>query len=977
MLRDTDGVSTIRTGGKIGDKFPATGFQRLGAQYLATGGETSINTSALTPSLSYLPGRRQVSVRRSSGGGNLISGLGFYETSPTTVGFPVNNPLQAGEIVDIQLEFAVTGIAALAPLLLAYSVNLTVGQTSVSVPNFSWIYNAQIDPDGRIGAAEVKVNGQEIFRGDGYSEVNLNGQNTNQITLLFSPVGGELLTITPKFQYVDSTGPTATFNTQAISTIQDWVSAATQGFTDLSSLISVPATTIQNRAKIIDLASDLGVRMAVNRIMTQQLFPIQGEFGPNGETVYGVANDIFGQIRFVGNWSSDISSSGTFLKNSTVTQTADYVEVTFYGTGLNLLDLPSTAASYGNHLVYVDGVQISDLENNIAHSSALNARKYGVNRVRNVVSGLTLGVHTVKITGDNSAHSACFYGFEILNESSSLAVNPGTSYVGAKKLQLVSSQSLAHNSGFESGTLGTRGGRALVYQKSDGSIGRAVNPAGSSQENLSSADHSNEDIARIYNFREFGCGRSDDFSTNIQSSANIAFTLDDGTTNLQGYGISADVSGLPGIHSNSANAAITFTFVGTGLDIFCKAQITSNTEWQAYIDGISIGNLPLVANRDQILKVVSGLRYGTHTFKIVRNPVSSGQIGLTHFIVYHPKKPSLPSGAIELAEYNILANYVANTTLGSERIAQGVLRKNAIREFTLVGTGWSVGSVDPNTNVTGFELFTNTASDYAEFTFFGTGFEWRGWYQSNFGNMSVSITKGPHAGTTNFSGFTTAYTATNNFAFNAVTGVVTPPNTNAGGYGFSVSGLTLGVHTIRFTRSGSSTIGIEAVDIITPIHSLKTNSLFEFQNTLNVGSQGVSDSRKLTFLKDLPPALKFIGKSVGTTSSPSTSSTVFIPVPDMGMAVKMSKNGNLEINAQIATSSSGSANPFLAIFVDGIQIDSEHSGLNYSGSNSISSITTVVPLAAGYHFVQIMWRSNLGGVINCPGIDRVLTAKEL
>jgi hypothetical protein len=68
--------------------------------------------------------------------------------------------------------------------------------------------------------------------------------------------------------------------------------------------ISAPFTTVVNRAKMVDLANDMSVRMGIDRIPVQQMMRVDGEAGPNGEVVWKPVNDKFDQIRFVGNFSS-------------------------------------------------------------------------------------------------------------------------------------------------------------------------------------------------------------------------------------------------------------------------------------------------------------------------------------------------------------------------------------------------------------------------------------------------------------------------------------------------------------------------------------------------------------------------------------------------------------------------------------------------------------------------------------------------
>jgi hypothetical protein len=61
MIHTSDGTTIKRVGGKPGDRSPTQGFKRDVAVYKATGGEASIDLSALSPAINYQPGQEQSS----------------------------------------------------------------------------------------------------------------------------------------------------------------------------------------------------------------------------------------------------------------------------------------------------------------------------------------------------------------------------------------------------------------------------------------------------------------------------------------------------------------------------------------------------------------------------------------------------------------------------------------------------------------------------------------------------------------------------------------------------------------------------------------------------------------------------------------------------------------------------------------------------------------------------------------------------
>jgi hypothetical protein len=175
-----------------------------------------------------------------------------------------------------------------------------------------------------------------------------------------------------------------------------------------------------------------------------------------------------------------------------------------------------------------------------SYSNALISRNYATNQAIPVVSGLTLGVHTVKMRINGSSNAYSFYGFEILNQNATavnIGVNPGIAYSSGQKLAL-SAQSLFS---YAAPVTGTTGGRAVIYLSSSATIGQAWQACAASPSYMNSASHTNEEVFRDYNFREFGANRSDDFSTIVSSLTTAAFTLDDGTTSLLGTNVSYEV----------------------------------------------------------------------------------------------------------------------------------------------------------------------------------------------------------------------------------------------------------------------------------------------------------------------------------------------------------------------------------------------------------------------------------------------------
>lgn len=750
-----------------------------------------------------------------------------------------------------------------------------------------------------------------------------------------------------------------------------------QGFVDTSQSLTATTTTgtpaagtfyssIIKRTSSVDITQDLRASLGIERIMTQQISQIQGESGPNGEPVFGVLNDDRGLVRFVGTWASAIDTNG-IRPNSNVV--GDYLEITFFGTGLNFLSrADGTSRTWTPS---VDGVATTAVTQ--AGSNVLNARNYSPNVVIQAVIGLTLGVHTVKIAL-TTGPSFEVYGLEVINASSTIIVNPGIGYSNGQKLALANASSQVHNAGFETGTLTTaKGGHVLVYQKSDGTIGKAIT-SNATQLNLTATDHTNEELVRQYHWREFGSGQSTDFSTlsGLGSNVALAFTLDDDTTTLTGNAIAEENNQLA-FNTNGAFAVVTF--VGTGLDIFRQDNASGGSDtYSVTVDGTSIGNLASTGSTTyRREKVVSGLAYATHTVKFTRVTAATYRMRLDKFLVYQPKKPTLPSGAVELADYNVMATYSANATANPLFLGTGVLRKFASREATYLGT-WVNGGIDTNTFGSGIAWLTTTSGSSVSFTFFGNAFDFRFFLNNTVAhNLTFALD-----GSTNFTGLTLNAALATGLTFTTATGVLSgTPTGGIGGNGLSVAGLALGVHTIKVTSNTVNQFYPDSLDAVTLIHSAKSNIYGDLQNTLPVGSQTISDNRKITPVKDLLPNQKAWAQAIGIINTPTTSSTASVPISDMSVTIK-TNGGPIRISyAATVTNNTASANIALQVFVDGVAVGTTKLGTAAGAGANVETVTDIikVPVSTGAHKVDLYW-SVSSGIGNSTSIFRTLLVEE-
>jgi hypothetical protein len=884
-------------------------------------------------------------------------------------------------------------------------------------------------PDPRTLTVEYPQTGQ-VFS---YPAFQVNGYQVIFPTDTFKNRGIDVPVTLNFRQTVGQNVDASDLNGANISALSQWAASGLLDDVVILGKITCPFTTVTGRALMTDLSQDLLPRFGVDRVMTQALVALSGELGPNGEPVYKPVNDKHNLMRFIGGgWQTGNDLYGQ--RAITGQNSATYAEITFYGTGLNVL---GAANDNQNQSYSVDGGATVQYIGSVGTVSILGARAYSPNQIFPVVSGLALGIHTVKLTV--SAGYFDLNGFEILNEglkttgattsgstqitglsstlglvigsfvsgagipsgatvtsivgttatisiaatatasgvalsfAGALVFTPGSTATKGKKLSTSQLAFGMYNSGFETGTLGTKGGRALVYQKSDGSVAKAVTPTSASALTLTNTDHTAEEPNRTYFWREFGSGRSDDFST-VSTGRATAFTLDDGTTCLTSTNASANfINGMDAFTPTTTNDYFVFTFVGTGLDILATPGLTTGTlsTYTVQVDGAAAVSVTFdqSATVYKYIKIASGLPYGTHTVKLFCTALGTTRVYWSQFVTYTPKKPALPSGAIELADYCVMADYVfAPGNLAEDSVGTGTLSKTPSREWYYTGS-WNAlqlysGAVDTQT------ASSANGSTY-QLSFFGTGIVLSGTYGTS-GSAVIQIDGA------NYTGAATPGTGAQ--AGTWTPGTSTWVQTGGGGGRLSISGLTLGLHTIKLTITQVGGFYTRGAAVITPIHSVKINGPYVAQNSLSVGSQGVSDNRLF------PPRFNDLSTSVfavGVTSG-STTSTTPAPVGDLGATIFMKEDGFVDIHAiaSITISATNYAVPSVAI--NGIAYPPM---LNYqvtATGEMISSTACLVPLAKGFHHIRMFYNLNsasgtLNWSTNATGDQRFLnvTTKHL
>lgn len=616
--------------------------------------------------------------------------------------------------------------------------------------------------------------------------------------------------------------------------LNDW---ASQGFAAFiaKKFVTAPNTAIINRAPVLDDANTMKVLPPQERIMVRSISMLKGEMGPNNDPVWEIQNRDT-RIRFVGySWITDSSISGARASKQSGETTA-FAEVTYYGSGLIML--MALGGSGYNITQSTDGGSTTTILSAATFSSVLASRAAATNQPVVITSGLTVGWHTTRINFDTSSFSV--YGFDIVQARTdlNLVVAAGDSFAPVGKNSIPSALTAPIKKNYTS----TKGGRTIVYSL-NGAVGQAVTEVDSTPKYLTNADHTNEEVVRIIHPREFGGQLTTDFSTLTTSSSNRLFALEDGSFAAIGSNAAiASVNGyevLDGVNANTDGFWIIF--VGCGLDVTATMADTSIRDFAITVDGVSVGTSTTSGFLgSKKMKICSGLPFGTHIVRFTRT--ANGSHKVFEFIIYQPKKPTLPAGAQQLADYCVPADFVLQTAATGLRVSTGVIRKQILyregvyRNGTTGTTDWTIGGYNANYD-NGQTAVTNKLGASLSVTFTGVGFDFRTTVGSGYAGFSIAIngvavnSSYPNAanidvatyGGTNFGGMGAGVAGKLSSASTANLACAGTGNACAG---FMLNGLPHGTYTVTFTNTGSSaTVEVQSLDVITPMWSYKTNMI--------------------------------------------------------------------------------------------------------------------------------------------------------
>jgi hypothetical protein len=142
------------------------------------------------------------------------------------------------------------------------------------------------------------------------------------------------------------------------------------------------------------------------------------------------------------------------------------------------------------------------------------------------------------------------------------------------------------------------------------------------------------------------------------------------------------------------------------------------------------------------------------------------------------------------------------------------------------------------------------------------------------------------------------------------------------------------------------------------------------QNTLLVGSQGILDLRKFSKKDIVQPKPQV--NAIGVSSGPATSSTVFVPMPDMSASIK---SEGKPLSVQFDSGFTNTVNTSVAIFVDGKQVPGTEMLIGGSASSQQVTTRARVPANPGNHKIDVYWKTS-SGTLTAFGTQRNLLVRE-
>ena len=406
------------------------------------------------------------------------------------------------------------------------------------------------------------------------------------------------------------------------------------------------------------------------------------------------------------------------------------------------------------------------------------------------------------------------------------------------------------------------GGRVVIWVDSAGTVKTSVNVMPPNAQNFAGSaitakanasianntylptfsgaiDQSQSEIAKAFNYREFGNGSANggpgatyaDASMVTATEDAIAYVMDDGLTSLA----CADARGYVQFVPDNTGDYVDITFIGTGFSTrhYANAGVQ---RWSNVAQNLPYGT-----------HVIRSKREATHSEYTVDGVVvaaSDGALGTFEEVYFHqPKMPPIPEDATIISDYMLMADFVAQTPATNQgiRISKGCRLISASRDIYYWDGSPSGGATDATHHLkpmseawikntkTGLGVIINgntTDTDVA--------LPYFGFTSGEFTTRSVGDAAPIHVNLTNAAGTlqTTNVTVASSVTISSQPTVPQAGSDGAQTHTFSKSDGVVGSNKVKFNADGSVSSSYDwiyfgGMSVASPIHTSSHYQTFE------------------------------------------------------------------------------------------------------------------------------------------------------
>jgi len=397
-------------------------------------------------------------------------------------------------------------------------------------------------------------------------------------------------------------------------------------------------------------------------------------------------------------------------------------------------------------------------------------------------------------------------------------------------------------------------------------------------------DHSLAEVAKTFHWREFGNGAANGGTGATYADASmlddmddIAYVMDDGLTSYSGDDVNWNTS-----HSSIINAGggtwQYITFIGTGITLTGDEYYTTHQIAQNLPYGTHILRLQMQSGvTDQIYELDGVAVYDSGT---------AGHGEWKEVTFHQPKKPPIPEDAVVLADYMLMADFVAQGANGLDKMSKGVRVVHTTRDTFHDCTNGSVSINSPTSTAKmgmGMNYADFTSEQGPQLTYFGDAK-----VVGDFRYYSDTVTKIIH----HFDGATTNVAVSSQYTDSGAETTSLPSSGGGDYYIYATkSSGTMGVQTVRslgdeLGGTADDWLYHDAYQVATPIHTSSHYQTFEtpFLHELVGGDRNMEQTNLVVTADgktwdEVTRDTSYIGNGVLCTSRDggTISSATFIP----------------------------------------------------------------------------------------------------